>query len=82
MIENILNVTGVTALTKAEQFNILGGNGTAIKIVCEDGSVVSGDAPNCHCHNLGDGIYIVQYANDGTDSYRTINMLGKVVEEL
>jgi len=82
MMKNILNVDGMKTLTKKEQFEILGRNGSAVKIVCANGNVVSGDVPNCHCHNLGNGIYIVQYADDGTDSYRTINMLGKVVEEL
>lgn len=82
MIKNILNVNGVKMLTKEEQFHVLGGNESAVKIVCENGSVISGDVPSCHCHSLSDGIYIVQYANDGTDGYRTINMLGKVVEEL
>ncbi|WP_420570720.1 hypothetical protein [Kordia sp.] len=82
MIKNILNVNDVKVLTKVEQFDILGGNDSVVKIVCSGGNLVSGDAPNCHCHNLGDGIYLVQYTNDGTDSYRTINMLGKVVEEL
>jgi len=80
MIKNILNVNGVKALTKEEQFDILGGS--VVRLVCRDGDAVSGDLPNCHCNNLMDGIYLVKFPDDGTDSYTTYSLLGNVVDEL
>ena len=79
MIKNILNVNGVKALTKAEQFSVLGGS--VVRLVCRDGDAVSGDLPSCHCSNLGNGMYLVQFPEDGTGSYTTYNMLGRAVEE-
>ncbi|EDP98466.1 hypothetical protein U8527_20910 [Kordia algicida OT-1] len=80
MIKNILNVDGVKTLTKTEQHTVLGG--INYKLVCKDGVALGGILDNCHCNNLSDGLYIVQFPDDGTAGYTTYNILGRVVEEL
>lgn len=80
MIKNILNINGVKALTKTEQFAVLGGS--VYKLVCINGQAQGDVLDDCHCAGLSDDVYLVQFPDDGTGGYTTYSLLGKVVDQL